>query len=131
MTPSQLMGRLRAACLPRLVAYETDLGHDADWIDANPGHHFIHTCRTTGTNIWPCPMGYGSNEREPYLFGESTPQEQAHGIVAVLKAQATDSIFHYFDGRRLRLVTPEAALVIYRDYLRRSDELLNKQRRAG
>ena len=138
MKTREIMGRLRAACLPRLVAYESDLGHDATWLANNVGEHFIHTCRKTGTDIYKCPRGYGQNEREPFLFGHATPQQQAHSYRDCIKAQAADSIFHYFNGRRLMLVTPEAALIIYDKYVRQSDEYLRKygkhepfKRRAG
>ena len=132
MTAREIMGRLRAACLPRLIAYESDLGHDARWIANHVGEHFIHTCRPTGTDIYLCPRGYGSNEREPFLFGHATPQDQAHSYRDAIKQQSTNSIFHYFNGKRLVLITPEAALVFYDEYLRRSDnELLKRLRRAG
>ena len=42
---------LQEMSLPLLEAYETDLTHDKNWIEENPGVPFMHYTRATGTHL--------------------------------------------------------------------------------
>lgn len=133
MKTSEIMGRLRAVCLPKMESYQTDLAHDQRWIEEHPGAHFMHICTTTSTHIMQCPQGYGADEREPFLFGHATPSEINQQYLGCIRSAQKGhlwrgGLWHYFDGRRLVMVSDVAAERIFNDYVKRSERLL---RRAG
>jgi len=133
MKTAEIMGRLRAASLPKMEAFQTDLDHDERWINDNQGAHFLHVCTKTSTHILPCPLGYGADLPIRYLFGTSRPSEIARQSLSCIDSAIDGSLWqdgqwHYFDGRRLVAISVEAARVFFADYVRRSESLL---RRAG
>ena len=127
------MDRLRAASLPIMVAYQTDLEHDADWLLDHPGEPFIHICTDTSTHIFPCPMGYGDNEMQRYLFGRCTPRDIYRGYLKCIEmlAKRDPCRIHYFDGQRLVLLSVAAAVKFYKQYLESSERRLELLRKAG
>ncbi|MFC1766651.1 hypothetical protein ACFL6U_31815 [Planctomycetota bacterium] len=112
--------------LPLLEAYESDLMHDKDWIENNPGVPFMHYTRATGTHLIPLNP---SNTYPPagtkvkYLFGMA---DREYILQGKLEMQAwfenalrePPKLILHCDGRKLHPVTLKKAREILEDYAR-------------
>ncbi|MFC1652703.1 hypothetical protein ACFL3F_03180, partial [Planctomycetota bacterium] len=116
--------QLQKKSLLLLEAYETDLMHDKDWIESNPGVSFMHYTRATGTHLIPLnpsntypPAGtkvkylFGMADREYILQGKLEMQDWFENAMR----EPPRLILHY-DGRTLQPVTLQKAREILGDY---------------
>jgi hypothetical protein len=116
--------QLHKRSLPLLEAYETDLIHDRDWIEANPTTAFIHYTRTTGTHLIPLnpsdtypPAGtnvkylFGMADREKLLQGKLEMQDWFENTL-----REPPRLCLHYDGQTLRRVTISRARDILENY---------------
>ena len=110
-----LHAQLAARSLPIMVAFQSDLEHDREWLLRNPYVGFVHITTASSTHIFAIPADFGKNERVPYLFGHATPREIAHGEMTVIHAMdRAGSVFQYCPttalAEHLRIVQPTTGL---------------------
>jgi hypothetical protein len=118
--------QLCSRSLPLLEAYETDLKHDKDWIDNNPGVPFLHYTRATGTHLIPLnpsntypPAGtkvkylFGMADRDIILQGKLEMQDWFENAL-----REPPRLTLNYDGRTLQVVTLSKAREILEDYAR-------------
>ena len=116
--------QLHRRSLPLLEAYETDLAHDKDWIENNPGVPFTHYTRTTGTHLIPLnlPNTYPpAGTKVKYLFGMA---DREHILQGKLDMQGwfenalrePPRLVLQYDGQTLQQVTLARAREILEDY---------------
>jgi hypothetical protein len=117
--------QLHKRSLPLLEAYETDLTHDKDWIDDNPGMAFMHYTRATGTHLislGPSNTYPPAGTKVKYLFGmadrDKILQEklEMQGWFENALREPPRLILCY-DGRTLQPVTMSKARKILEDYV--------------
>jgi hypothetical protein len=117
--------QLHQRSLPLLEAYETDLTHDKDWIEENPGISFMHYTRVTGTHLIPLnrsdiypPAGakvkylFGIADREHILQDKLEMQDWFENAMR----ERPRLVLHY-DSRTLQPVTLSQAREILEDYV--------------
>lgn len=115
--------KLRDACKPIIHIYADDLTvHDRRWLRENPGIPFLHAARTTGTTLvplWPADAFPGAGEYVPHVLGTGTREHIADDLVAMAEYTVRSErhlLYHYYDGRILRPVSPTAFLGLAYDY---------------
>ena len=109
---------------PLLEAYESDLTHDKDWMEDNPGIPFMHYTRATGTHLIPLnpsdtypPAGtkvkylFGKADREYILQGKLEMQDWFENAL-----REPPRLILYYDGQTLQPVTLTKAREILEDY---------------
>ena len=124
---------------PLLEAYETDLNHDKDWIENNPGVPFLHYTRATGTHLIPMnpsdtypPAGtkvkylFGRADREYILQGKLEMQDWFEDPL-----RDTPRLVLYYDGQKLQPVTLAKAREIIEDYARATRSMWELERKGS
>jgi len=113
---------------PLITAYRDDLEkHDREAIESHPGVPFLHWTREMGTHLTmliPASEYPAAGERVPFLFGHADREHILNeGTVRFaeyfLKKFATPHVCHYYDGRTVKQVSLEQALVVARTYRQR------------
>lgn len=116
---------LRDACRPLIQHYHADLlKHDRRALREYPTLPFFHITRSHGTHLIllrPADAYPKAGERVPYLFGTATRAEILARNLDVLqycaRNHAGDTV-HYFDGKRLAIITYARAADLMVEYLR-------------
>lgn len=120
---------LESRCLPLIRAFHDDLlKHDKAAIAESPGMPFVHWTRDCGTHIQMLPPPDHecfpkAGVFVPFLFGTVDREGLLKAMLSMADyhAMATSNperfTVHYFDGKRLRLVTVQAAREIVRDHV--------------
>jgi len=110
--------------LPLLEAYQTDLTHDRDWIENNPGVLFMHYTRATGTHLIPLNPSDtypAAGTKVKYLFGMADREHILQGKLEMQDwfenalREPPRLVLHY-DGRTLQAVTMSRARRLLEDY---------------
>ena len=117
--------QLHKRSLPLLEAYETDLAHDRDWMQDNPGIPFMHYTRATGTHLIPLnpsdtypPAG----TKVKYLFGKADREYILQGKLEMQawfenRARESLKLILYFDGLTLKPKTLKKARAVLESYV--------------
>lgn len=123
-TPS-IYRQLRAACLPLISYYQTDLVvHDRRGIRQNPGIPFLHWTREMGTRcvmLIPADKYPAAGKSVPFLFGTADRDRLLKGVVEYAECHVGPSAskslaVHYFDGKTLRKIDCNKAIEIAKTY---------------
>ncbi len=123
-----LFEQLRAKARPLMTAYFEDLTEiDRKAIAEKPGVPFLHWTREWGTGLqfllpaddasWPA-----KGEVVPYLFGRADREHiltQNREVAAYYLTMGQTRIAHYFDGRTLREITTQDAVMIAAEHGRK------------
>ncbi len=117
---------LQEMSLPLLEAYETDLTHDKNWIEENPGVPFMHYTRATGTHL--ISLGSAGSYPPPgtrvkYLFGTADREKILQDKLEIQDwfespVRKPPKLILHYDGRMLKQVTLGKAREIVEDYIR-------------
>ena len=127
-TTATVYDELEAACLPLIEVYQDDLlKHDRAALEANEGKPFLHWTHDRGTHI-TFLLGIGDLPARgvyvKYLFGMADRWHIAREMKSLAEWHANpnnggDYLVHYFDGKRLKVVTKQQALQIATEHSRR------------
>lgn len=132
--PPQVYQQIVSLCLPLIEAYENDLLlHDRRMIVQHPEWPFLHWTRDTGTHmvqmppadsdVWPAkgevvPFLFGRADREHILKSTTVLAGSIHRDQLVPGNKRQRAVY-YFDGKRLRSVTPAEAYQVAQEYVRK------------
>lgn len=114
--------QLQRIAKPVMRSFTSDLIHDANWIEANPGAPFIHVTRETGTHLipFPDPADFVDDAPQPFLFSEARPSEICRQMVKLMQGVLKESgkVWLYCDGKRLHRWSRERCVRQYQQRLR-------------
>lgn len=118
--------KLLAKVGPVVISYRTDLDADEKALAANPGVHFLHWTRASGTTLEfmppaDCAAYPDDGVQVSYLFGTRNRYGLASVPEEIARYHANDGqtvVAHYFDGDNVREVTCERAVEIAAQYKR-------------
>ena len=125
--------QIKEKALPKMTAYYNDLNIDVNCILENKGIPFIHYTGSTGTNIeflFPAdseafpPKG----KRIPYLFGTADRYHILNSKISMLRplGEYRSELIQYFDGKKIRVITHERAVLITKVYVNNVLNLWNR-----
>jgi len=119
---------LRAAALPLMTDYQTDLAIDARMIDASPDAWFVHATRQRGTHLYmmlppDSPKWPAAGDTVPYLFGHCSRQQildsETDCILKMTECpDASYYTWHLWNGDTLTKMTARNINAIVRRYAR-------------
>lgn len=81
--PATIADQLYSLADPLVKSYRTDLTHDRNWTEANPGKPFLWQARETGTTIihlYSLDDLPGPGVYVPYLFGSADAEHIAREV---------------------------------------------------
>lgn len=127
--------QVRAAALPLMTGYQTDLEHDKNWVLANPGVPYVHFTRAMGTHIWELPVEdkLFVNALTPHLFGTARPSEIYKGVFELIggdEFRGNVLVCQVYDGRRLRKRSADQGLEDYRKALEVAERGVRRRRQS-
>jgi len=132
-TERSIYKQLRDECHPLIEHYHTDLTQcDRKTIQNNPGVPFLHWTRSMGTHL---VMLYPAENYPPqgvfvqFLFGQADRMHMLDAVLSMAQSHSAERtiLAHYYDGKKLHVVTADRAVTIAREY---RQSVLNQWERA-
>jgi hypothetical protein len=119
-------------CRPLMQNYQSDLLHDKEWVENNPGAAFVHITRANGTHLFEMPSAEAlvDDRPIPFLFGQQRPSVIYKQYLDVMRGPLKESSVQwlYCDGRRVSKSSADVCIVKFERALGSAKAKAERQR---